>query len=60
MKSLSSDTMHGFANEFACQRRGFALGEITPFFEEYQQGVPTPAVGIGVLKTDHFVECVTA
>jgi hypothetical protein len=50
-----------FAEHFAYQRKGFALGEITPFFEQYQHGIPTLASRYtSVRKGDHFVDCVMA
>ena len=61
MKPLSKDTAYRFAEAFAYQRKGFALNEVTPFFEQYQSGLPTPtSLYAGARKGDHFVACVMA
>lgn len=61
MKPLSKDTAYRFAEVFAYQKKGFALDKITPFFEQYQYGLPTPtSLYTGARKGDHFVACVMA
>lgn len=61
MRPIDIHTANAFASEFAIKRKGFALKEITPFFESYQPGMPVAADGMGTpLKSDHFTTCVMA
>lgn len=59
MKALSREVVFRFAEEYALRRKGFALAQITPYFEQYQHGVASPLQrGMAVRKSDHFVDCV--
>lgn len=60
MRPVARETAYRFAAEYACGNRGLALKQITPFFEQYQPGIPTPRQGALPRKDEHFVSCVLA
>jgi hypothetical protein len=61
MQSVPRPTLERFAEVFAYGDSGFALKEITPYFETFQPGIPPPAFdGIAPRKADHFVSVLTA
>ena len=61
MQSVPRPTLERFAEVFAYGDSGFALKEITPYFETFQPGIPPPAFdGIAPRKADHFVSVLSA
>lgn len=61
MQAVPRPTLERFAKVFANGDSGFALKEITPYFEIFQPGIPPPAFdGIAPRKADHFVQVLSA
>ncbi len=60
MQPVPLHLIERFAEAFAYQRNGFALKDITPFFERYESGLPSSSFdGIVPKKGDHFVNVVS-
>lgn len=56
MQRLPRTLFEQIAINFSSGRSGFPLKEITPWFEQYQAGLPVPNFdGISPRKPDHFV-----
>ncbi|MCW5797326.1 MAG: abortive infection family protein [Nitrospira sp.] len=61
MQIVPRFTIEHFAQAFAYGDSGFSLKDITPYFETFQPGVPSPAFdGIIPRKADHFVAVLSA
>ena len=61
MQLIPRATLERFAQVFAYGDSGFALKEISPYFEEFQNGIPTPGFdGMPPRKADHFVLVLSA
>lgn len=61
MRAIDGSLIRRFAEEFAFGRKGFSLIQISPYFANYEQSVPSPGEGYGTpTKIDHFVNCVNA
>jgi len=61
MHPIDGSIIRGFADEFASERKGFSLIQISPYFANYEQSVPSPGEGYGTpTKIDHFVTCVNS
>jgi len=61
MRPINTSIIRRFGEEFVFRRRGFSLVEISPYFANYEQSVPSPNSGLGApTKVDHFIECVSS
>lgn len=61
MHPISTNLIRRFGEEFVFGRKGFSLAEISPFFANYEQSVPSPNNGLGTpTKVDHFISCVSS
>lgn len=61
MQPVPENLLKQFAMHFAYKTSGFRLQDITPHFEKYQPGLPSPGFdGITPKKGDHFVRVVAS
>ncbi len=61
MRSIDTSIIRRFAEEFVFGRKGFSLVQISPYFANYEQSVPSPEEGYTTpTKIDHFISCVSS
>lgn len=61
MRPIDVSIIRRFAEEFAFGKNGFSLIQISPYFANYDQSVPSPGEGYAKpTKIDHFITCVNS
>lgn len=59
MQAIPTEIIEEFANNYSSGRLGFALKEITPYFSQFQQNIPSHESGYNKpTKPEHFKTCV--